>query len=174
MKHTLTLPANQIDAVCEPAKSRSRYRQLKGTKLLVNITNGRIVTYDNDLLTDVELEQAQNALKTAVNGNGCSDELRDRQWSITAVQRELEAIGRLHGDNPHRPDSEFWACLIRIASVLKGSGRAHIPPARVKAAILRDAPRQLKTKGNRDKDLEYLFSRAMNQARPRYRIKGVK
>lgn len=174
MKHTLTLPANQIDAVCEPVKSRSRYRPLKGTTLLVNITNGRIVSHDNDLLTDAELEQAQNALKTAVEPNGCSDEQRDRQWAIAAVQRELEAISRLHGDNPHRPDSEFWKSLIRIASVLKGSGRAHIPPARVKTAVLREAPHNLKTKGNRERDLEYLFGRAMNQARPRYRIKGVK
>jgi hypothetical protein len=109
--------------------------------------------------------------KTAVRPN---DSQLDRLWAETAVKRELEAIDRLHGDNPHLPDSEFWACLIRIASVLKGSGRQHIAPDRVRTAILRYAPASLKTKGNREKDITYLFGRAMNAARPRYRIKGVK
>ena len=112
---------------------------------------------------------------TAVNPtNTRSDEHLDMLWSKKAIQSELAAIGRLHGDNPHRPDSEFWKCLIRIASILKGSGRAHYSPARVRTAVLSYAPSTLKTKGNRQKDLEYLFGRAMNQARPRYRIKGVK
>jgi hypothetical protein len=106
--------------------------------------------------------------------NTRSDEHLDMLWSKKAIQEELRAIGRLHGDNPHRPDSEFWKSLIRMASVLKGSGRAHFTPSRVRTAVLRQAPSTLKTKGNRERDIEYLFGRAMNQARPRYRIKGVK
>jgi hypothetical protein len=106
--------------------------------------------------------------------NTRSDEHLDMAWSKKAIQEELRAIGRLHGDNPHRPDSEFWKCLIRMASVLKGSGRAHYSPSRVRTAVLSYAPANLATKGNREKDLGYLFGRAMNQARPRYRIKGVK
>jgi len=170
--NTLHITPRQIERFCEPQIGRSRYRGLKGTELLVRVTDGFVVTETNDFLTDKQMEIAHNALKSAVdNANGCSDEKRDRQWAITAVQRELEAIGKLHGDNPHRPDSEFWKCLIRIASVLKGSGRDSIPPARVKAAILRESPTSLRTKGNREKDIEYLFGRAMNQANPRYRIK---
>jgi hypothetical protein len=112
--------------------------------------------------------------KTAVKPSGTNDSQQDRLWAETAVKRELEAIGRLHGDNPHRSDSEFWACLIRIASVIKGSGRQHVAPDRVRVALHRYAPGSLKTKGNREKDIDYLFGRAMNRARPRYRIKGAK
>jgi hypothetical protein len=114
---------------------------------------------------------SHTADKTA---NTRSDTHLDMLWSKSAIRAELAAIGRLHGDNPHRPDSEFWKCLIRIASVIKGSGRAHFSPSRVRTAVLRYAPSSLKTKGNHEKDLEYLFGRAMNQARPRFRIKGVK
>jgi len=116
------------------------------------------------------MSKSRTADKTT---NTRSDEHLDMLWSKKAIQSELAVIGRLHGDNPHRPDSEFWKCLVRMASVLKGSGRAHYSPSRVRTAVLSYAPSTLKTKGSREKDLEYLFGRAMNQARPRFRIKGV-
>lgn len=167
----ITLDKSDVDKFCEPYGSK-KYYYLKGTKLLVRLKDRRIVTEGSDYLTDDQLKEAHRALRTAVNdANGRSNGENDRKWAETAVKRELEAIGRLHGDNPHLPDSEFWACLIRIASVIKGSGRPFIAPSRARTAVLRYAPQSLKTKGNREKDIEYLFGRAMNQARPRYRIK---
>ena len=174
MNHIITMDKNKVDRVCEPPNGRSRYRRLKGTELLLRLSDMRIVSQDYDFLTDKEAEIAQNALLTAINDRESVDTGSDKQWAVTAVKRELEAIERTGDENPHRPDSEFWACLIRIASVLKGSGRKHIDPNRVRVAIHRYAPMSLRTKGNREKDLDYLFGRAMNQAHPRYRIKGVR
>ena len=169
---TLTMNKAEIERFSEPYGSRN-YHRLKGTKLLVRLKDGHIVTQETDWLTEDEVREVHRLMRTAVNDeNGRSSDVSDRKWAETAVRRELEAIGRLHGDNPHRPDSEFWACLIRIASVVKGSGRQHIAPAQVRSAILANAPLSLKTKGKREKDLTYLFGRAMNAARPRYRIRS--
>ncbi|MCB8946162.1 MAG: hypothetical protein H6658_20650 [Ardenticatenaceae bacterium] len=169
----ISVSRDQIATHCRDYGSK-KYYGLIGTDLLVRRSDLHIVSQNSDILTAKELEIAQNALKTAVERSGDTNGRSDKAWAETAVKQELEAIGRLHGDNPHRPDSEFWACLLRIASVVKGSGRQHIAPARVRTAVLQYAPDTLKTKGNRQKDIEYLFGRAMNQARPRYRIKAAK
>ena len=172
-RHQLTLTTEQIERHCSPGSGK-RYYRLTGTRLLVRLSDNLVVSQRSDFLTARELEIAHKALKTAVNdAKPESDGRLDRKWAETAVRRELEAIGRCHGDNPHRPDSEFWASLIKIASVLKGSGRQHIAPSRVRTAVLEYAPMSLRTKGNREKDINYLFGRAMNQARPRYRSRGV-
>lgn len=172
--YELTMTDKEIATHCLPSNGRSRYVPIKGTQLMVRLSDKRIVSQNYDYLTDREVKIACNALKTAVDGrDALSDGERDRKWAITAVQSELEAIGRVGDDNPYLPDSEFWACLIRIASILKGSGRQHLPLSRVKAAIHRETP-HLRFKGNRENQINYLFGRAMNQAHPRYRIKGVK
>lgn len=97
---------------------------------------------------------------------------RDKQWSQTAVRGELRNISACHGDNPHRPDSEWWKCVIRLASVLKGSGKQYFTPSNVLIDILHESP-YLCTKGENAKIIPYLWGRAMNQANPRYRIKSL-
>lgn len=94
----------------------------------------------------------------------------DALWAMKAIKEELANIAQCHGDNPHRPDSEWWKSVIRIASILKGSGKAHYNPSRVLSAIHQNSPSTLRTKGDRNKDIDYLFGRAFNAARPRYRL----
>ena len=167
----LNLNPNQIKQYSAPYGSR-KYVGFKGTDLLIRLSDGRVISHKYELLTDIEYEIAQNALNSPVERPFAQNpQQMDYLWARAAIISELEAIGRCQGDNPHRPDSEFWACLIKIASVLKGSGRQHIPVDKVRTAVLQYAPLTLKTKGDRIKDISYLFGRAMNQAMPRYRIK---
>jgi hypothetical protein len=102
-----------------------------------------------------------------------SDE-RDRLWAEAAIREELKKVGRCAGDNAHRPDSEFWKCIIRIASVVKGSGRAYVSPDAIRAAVIDHAPPSLRVKGNsKEAGITYLWGRAYNKAYPRYRVRSL-
>lgn len=98
-----------------------------------------------------------------------TDDERDREWAITAISGEIQNISQIYGENPHKPDSDYWKALIRIASVLKGSGKRHIQPGRVLTAVIRSTSPTLRYKGDLTRDVTYLFGRAMNRATPRYR-----
>lgn len=93
---------------------------------------------------------------------------KSRQWAQKAIQSELKAISGIHGENPHKPSSEYWKCLVRLASVLKGAGKSHFQPSQVLTAVLRETPSDMHFKGNREKDIAYLFSRAYKLAHPRF------
>lgn len=97
----------------------------------------------------------------------------DALWAKKAIGDELRKIAACHGDNPHRADSEWWKSVIRIASVLKGTGKAHYNPSSILAEIQRLSPATLRTKGNRERDIDYLWSRAFNRATPRYRAQTM-
>ncbi len=184
MQYRVTLTEKEMESVCKPrAKFSLTFRQtgigLRGDER-TRIVHGR----DGELLSGEEFEMLKKAVlvngegvtaRTAVNGRkSLSDDELDKKWGETAVKRELEAITAVVGDNPHHPDSEFWKSLVKIASVIKGSGRRHITPERIRTAVHSYAPPSLKTKGNRETNLDYLFGRAMNQAHPRYRIKSAR
>lgn len=56
-------------------------------------------------------------------------ERRDYGWSNAVIVGELEALaGGLEDDNINKADSLFFASLVRIAAVVKGSGQAFIGP----------------------------------------------
>lgn len=93
----------------------------------------------------------------------------DKQWAETAVNRELDVIAKLGEERANKPDSKWWKSVIRIASVVKGSGKAHMAPGRVREAIHRATPHHVYFKPDRDRGIDYLFGRAMNRASPRYR-----
>jgi len=97
----------------------------------------------------------------------------DKQWAVAAIRGELDQIARCADESAHKPNSEWWRSVVRIASILKGSGKAHIAPGRVRAAIHRETPPHVFFKGQREKTIDYLFGRAMNRAHPRYRIKEI-
>lgn len=98
-----------------------------------------------------------------------TEQERDALWAKQAINAELARIATCHDDNPHRPDSEYWKALIRIASIVKGTGKPHFQPTRIVSEIHRQSPSSLRLKGNRQKDIDYLWSRAFNAAKPRYR-----
>lgn len=94
----------------------------------------------------------------------------DRKWAETAISRELGMIARCGEENAHKPDSEWWKSVFRIASVLKGAGRRSIAPERVRVALHRVTPQWVKFKPSREKGIDYLFGRAMNKANQRFRV----
>ena len=173
MKHTLYLTAEETNRLCKPVPHpKCRFRGIRGAmgEIIVDIRDGRVVTPESDYITTRQLQYIRQLLESAAEvrqevKNGRSDET----WAKTAIEREIAAIAAMNGDNPHRPDSQFWASLIRIASVLKGSGWKRIDPGWARNQILATAPADLLTKGDRAKDIAYLFGRAMNRATPRYR-----
>lgn len=169
--HTITITPEQANGRFEPA--RGRYRPMVGTngRFLLRVTDNRIVTQKHDQLTDIELAALRKAWKTAVNGRKQVNPAElDRKWAETAVEGELDRIIGLHGDHPHKPDSEYWKCLLRIAGVVKGAGKATIRPSEILVKLLRFTPHDMKWKlANRERDITYLWGRAMNRAPARYR-----
>lgn len=97
------------------------------------------------------------------------DEL-DRLWAESAIEREFDRIVKLHDDNPHKQDSEWFKSVCRLAGIVKGSGRRYIQPSAVLVDLQKLSPR-LKTKQPKDKTINYLWGRAYRLATPRYREK---
>lgn len=168
---TVTITPEQANGRFEQAKGR--YRPMVGTngRFLLRTTDNRIVTQKHDVLTDEELNALRKAWKTAVNGRSRPTPAQlDKLWAETAVEQEMDRIIGLHGDNPHKPDSQYWACLCRIAGAVKGSGKAAIRPSDILTQLLRFSPPDMKWKlSSREKDVTYLWGRAMNRAPARYR-----
>jgi len=167
--HEITIERKHIDGRFGPGR---KYRPLNGSngRFLLRVVDSRIVTADHDYLSDAELASLRMAWKRAGNGREFSEEDLDKKWAETAIEGELDKIVGLHGDKPHKPDSQYWACLCRIAGAVKGSGKQHIRPSEVLAQLLRFTPHDMKWKlASREKDITYLWGRAMNRAPARYR-----
>lgn len=145
---------------------------MKGTggRFLLRITDNRIVTPEHDHLSDQELEALRVFWKKAESKPKTTSSDLDRLWAEKAIEQELDKIMGLHGDKPHKPDSEYWKCLCRIAGAVKGSGKAHFRPSDVLVQLLRVSPLDMAWKlASREKDITYLWGRAMNRAPARYR-----
>lgn len=169
--HTITIKPDQAGERFEPLNPHSRYRPMKGTggRFLLRLTDHRIVTRDHDLLTDEELAALRVFWKKAESKPQTPSDL-DRLWAEKAIEQELDKIMGLHGDKPHKPDSKYWKCLCRIAGAVKGSGKAHYRPSDVLTELLRFSPQDMAWKlASREKDITYLWGRAMNRAPARYR-----
>lgn len=95
-----------------------------------------------------------------------------REWAKTAIQNELKTLSGIHDENAHKPSSEYWKCLLRLGSVLKGAGKSHFTPSQVLTAVLRETSPHMQFKGDRNKDITYLFGRAYNVAQPRFPLKN--
>lgn len=98
---------------------------------------------------------------------------RDKQWTIAAIDREIDAIRRCGAESAHNPNSEWWRSVIRIASVAKGSGRRYVVPENIRRILQRETPQWVRFKRGRVKGIDYLWGRAMNRAYPRYRLKDT-
>jgi hypothetical protein len=74
-----------------------------------------------------ELAEAQSKLSELQAQERARREAADRAWAIAAFEQELKALARLpEGENINKPDSLFWVSLVKLASIVKGSGRGHI------------------------------------------------
>lgn len=107
--------------------------------------------------------------KRSVKGGNMSS-YDGKAWVDAAIDRELSRIMGLAGDNPHKPDSEMWKSFCRLAGVVRGEGRPFVRPSDILAKIIRFAPQDCKWKlASREKDITYLWARAMNSTPPRFR-----
>lgn len=95
---------------------------------------------------------------------------QDRLWASAAIDAEIEAIRRCGKESANNPNSDWWRSVIRIASVMKGSGRHYIAPEHIRQRLHLHTPRHIRFKSGREKGINYLWGRAMNKAYPRYRV----
>ncbi len=94
-------------------------------------------------------------------------EIRDQRWTLTALQGELETLASLpEGGNINKPDSVFFASLLRIAAVTKGTGRIHVTPNQVLEEIKTVCEIYPWLK---EKEIERQWKNAYNLANFRYR-----
>ena len=92
---------------------------------------------------------------------------RDQLWTQAAVQGELDKIANLPEDeNINKADSTFFAALVKIAAVIKGSGRDCVSPQEVLGAIKDACASYPELK---EKEIERQWRNAYKFANPRYR-----
>jgi hypothetical protein len=96
-----------------------------------------------------------------------SDDSLDREWAEAAIEAELKQLANLPAENIHKPGSVFSIALLKIASVIKGSGQRHYSAndglQKALAAVNKDGQKP------REKEVERQWNRAWNKARPRFR-----
>ena len=96
-------------------------------------------------------------------------EKRDRTWTNSAVAGELKKLEDLTEDeNINKPGSSFFACLLKIGAIVKGTGQPFI--------TYEGALEQIKDacKGHswlKEKEIERQWRNAHKLANPRYRAK---
>ncbi len=155
-------------------KQAGRYAPLNGAngRYLLRLSDNRIVTPDHDVLTEKEVAELRDAWKKARKGRAPSPGELDRAWADRAIYDELGKLITFAGTNPHKPDSEYWKSLCRIAGAVKGAGKLYFRPSEVLTLVLKFSPDDMKWKlANRERDIVYLWGRAMNLSTPRYRGK---
>lgn len=112
-------------------------------------------------MSQVEQEQppSEEALPAPID--------RDQLWMTAALQGELDKLAQLpEGENINKADSSFYASLVKIAAILKGTGRMYAGPSETLDAI--------KTACQvypwlQEKEIERQWRNAYNFAEPRYR-----
>lgn len=94
-------------------------------------------------------------------------QLRDERWVQAALAGELEKLAHLpDGENINRADSQFFIALLKIAALVKGTGRTYLSPQQVLLDIKQICGQYPFLK---EKELERQWQNAYNRANPRYR-----
>ena len=92
---------------------------------------------------------------------------RDRSWTETAIAGELKKLADLpEEENINKPSSTFFACLLKIGAIVKGTGQAFIS--------FDDALSRIKTACGghtwlEEKEIERQWRNAWKLANPRFR-----
>jgi hypothetical protein len=94
-------------------------------------------------------------------------EKRDRAWTDSAVAGELKKLEDItEEENINKPGSSFFACLLKIGAIVKGTGQPFITYDEALSRI-KDA-----CKGHswlKDKEIERQWRNAWKFAKPRFR-----
>lgn len=95
------------------------------------------------------------------------DESNEAKWVETAVAGELVKLGNLPlGENIHRPGSTFFTVLLKLAAIVKGSGKAYLTPEQALQRVLAACQGQPWLK---EKEIRRQWVNACKLANPRYR-----
>jgi hypothetical protein len=94
-------------------------------------------------------------------------EKRDRAWVQAALAGELKKLEDLEeGENINKPDSAFFACLLKIAAIAKGTGQTFTYFEEVLSLIKIACSDHAWLKA---KEIERQFTNAWRLAEPRFR-----
>lgn len=93
----------------------------------------------------------------------------DRMWSEAGIEKELKKLANLPEENINKPGSVFSICLLKIASIVKGSGADHFYSSEALEMIKKACPPDIKPK-----EIERQWKRAMKVAEPRHRQPGAR
>ena len=94
------------------------------------------------------------------------EKLRDQRWTETAVSGELQKLANLsEEENINKSDSTFFACLLKIAAIVKGTGRSFMSPDEALSQI-QDVCSYAWLK---EKEIKRQWKNAYKLANPRFR-----
>ena len=97
------------------------------------------------------------------------ERIRDQRWTETAVAGELQKLGNLPDEeNINKSDSNFFACLLKIAAIVKGTGSAFLSPDEVLSQIQNTCSQYAWLK---EKEIKRQWKNAYKMANPRFRPK---
>lgn len=88
----------------------------------------------------------------------------DRLWTESAIESELKQLANLPEQNINKPGSVFSICLLKLASIAKGSGARHVGTDSLRVSIHAACPDYIKPK-----EIDRQWQRALKVATPRYR-----
>ncbi len=94
------------------------------------------------------------------------DAQRDKAWIDSVLSKELTALANLPEENHSKGGSEFFNCLLRIASASKGTGRLYYTKTAVFNSVLKVCE---KHSGLSVKEVNRQLRNAWKHATPRYR-----
>jgi hypothetical protein len=94
-------------------------------------------------------------------------EKRDRAWAEAALAGELKKLEDLEEDaNINKPGSAFFACLLKIGAIVKGTGQSFITYDEALTRI-KDACKE--HSWLKEKEIERQYRNAWKLANPRFR-----
>jgi hypothetical protein len=97
------------------------------------------------------------------------ERIRDQRWTETAVAGELQKLGNLpEGENINKSDSIFFACLLKIAAIVKGTGSAFVSSDEALSQIQNSCSQYAWLK---EKEIKRQWKNAYKMANPRFRPK---
>lgn len=96
-------------------------------------------------------------------------EFRDQRWTQAAIEGELNKLpDSIASEDINKAESPFFASLIKIAAVVKGSGQPFLSPDQVLEVVKAACNDQ---KWLREKEIERQWKNAYKLAEPRFRPK---
>jgi hypothetical protein len=94
-------------------------------------------------------------------------EKRDRAWAESAIAGELRKLEELAEDeNVNKASSTFFACLLKIGAIVKGTGQPFVSYEEV-LSRLKDACKE--HTWVKEKEIERQWRNAWRLANPRFR-----